>query len=126
MTTADKATRFSSELFDDAAAAGARAQRSARQQLEHWARVGRAVSEQTSVARRRVEAALGGSFPSDLLTPDEAVVFDAELAASIEAGLDEVDFVEQRAARGHRSVTLNDAGEIVEHLPDGSQRLLHG
>lgn len=124
MTSADKATRFSSELFDDAAAAGARAQRSARQQLEHWARVGRAVSDQSSLSRRRIEAALTGTLPSELLDPDESVVFDAEIEAGIEAGLASIDFVEQRAAGGHASVTLNDAGEIVEHLPDGTQRVL--
>jgi hypothetical protein len=40
----DKVTRFSSELVDAAAAEGEREHRSARQQLEHWVRVGREVS----------------------------------------------------------------------------------
>ncbi len=61
---ADKVTRFSSELVDAAATEGERENRSARQQLEHWARVGREVSNQRHVARRRVAA-------SRPLSPDE-------------------------------------------------------
>ncbi|GAC57131.1 hypothetical protein GOHSU_16_00890 [Gordonia hirsuta DSM 44140 = NBRC 16056] len=124
MTSADKVTRFSLDLFDDATVAGQESQRSARQQLEHWARVGRAVSDRSSVARKRIEAALAGTLPSEHLTADEAVVFDAEIAASIESGLDQIDFAARRAATGHTSVTLNDAGEIVEHLPDGTERII--
>ena len=45
--TADRVTRFDADLFDSAAAEGARQSRSAKQQLDHWARVGRAVSANT-------------------------------------------------------------------------------
>ncbi len=45
--TADRVTRFAADLFDSAAAEGARQSRSAKQQLDHWARVGRAVSSAT-------------------------------------------------------------------------------
>ena len=42
--------------------------------LDHWARVGRAVSQQHSAARRRVEAALAGELASDELTLEVGVV----------------------------------------------------
>ena len=42
--TADRVTRVAADLMDSAAAEGARQSRSAKQQLDHWARVGRAVS----------------------------------------------------------------------------------
>jgi len=42
--TADRVTRIAADLMDSAAAEGARQSRSAKQQLDHWARVGRAVS----------------------------------------------------------------------------------
>jgi hypothetical protein len=54
--TADRITRVAADLMDSAAAEGARQSRSAEQQLDHWARVGRAVSSQQTAARRRVEA----------------------------------------------------------------------
>ena len=41
--TADRVTRIAADLMDSAAAEGARQSRSAKQQLDHWARVGRAV-----------------------------------------------------------------------------------
>ena len=40
----DRVTRFAADLLDAAAVKGARQSRSAKQQLDHWARVGRAVS----------------------------------------------------------------------------------
>ena len=54
----DKPTRVAVDLFDSAAAEGRRESRSAKQQLDHWARVGRSVSMHQTAARRRVEAAL--------------------------------------------------------------------
>ncbi|GAB10556.1 hypothetical protein GOARA_060_00070 [Gordonia araii NBRC 100433] len=125
MTAADRVTRFSSDLFDEAVRAGRRENRSARQQLEHWARLGQAVSNQTSAARSRVEAALAGKLPSEQLTHEEAVVFDAEIDTAIDNALPTVDFVKERASLGHRSVTFDD-GALVEHLPDGSRRILPG
>ena len=55
-------TRFEAELFEAAMVEGARQSRSARQQLDHWARVGRAVSSSTSSQRAQVEAALRGEL----------------------------------------------------------------
>ncbi len=59
--TADRVTRVAADLMDSAATEGARQSRSAKQQLDHWARIGRAVSGQHSAARRKVEAALSGA-----------------------------------------------------------------
>ena len=47
---ADRVTRVAADLMDSAAAEGARQSRSAKQQLDHWARGGREVS----VSRRRL------------------------------------------------------------------------
>ena len=82
----DRVTRVAADLVDSAAAEGARQSRSAKQQLDHWARVGRAVSSQHTASRRRVEAALAG--------------------------------------QGITTVALNEAGEIVEHRPDGTAVVL--
>jgi hypothetical protein len=41
----DRVTRVAADLFDSAVVQGARESRSAKQQLDHWARVGRSVSK---------------------------------------------------------------------------------
>lgn len=120
--TADRVTRFAADLLDSAASEGARQSRSAKQQLDHWARVGRAVSSQHSAARKRVEAALAGEIELDTLGPEEGVVFNAEIDAAIQQSLSRADYGAEMARRGVTTVALDDAGAIVEHRPDGSSR----
>ncbi|EME20478.1 TA system antitoxin ParD family protein [Rhodococcus triatomae] len=122
--TADKVTRFSSELFDAAATEGEREHRSARQQLEHWARVGREVSDQRQVARRRVEAALTGRLPVKELSTEEGAVFNAEVAAALEESLAEGNHVTDRAEQGRATIFLDNRGRVVKQLPDGTQIIL--
>ena len=117
---ADRVTRFAADLLDSAAAEGRRQSRSAKQQLDHWARVGRAVSSQHSASRRRVEAALAGNLPVSGLSVEEGVVFNAEVSAAIEESLAGSDYGAVLAGRGITTVALNDAGEIVEYRPDGT------
>ena len=120
----DRVTRMAADLVDSAAAEGARQSRSAKQQLDHWARVGRAVSAQQTAPRRRVEAALAGRVPLGDLTVEEGVVFNAEISAAIEENLARGHYGNALAARGITTVALNDDGDIVEHRPDGSQVVL--
>ncbi|MBP1823016.1 hypothetical protein [Mycobacterium sp. OAE908] len=124
--TADRVTRFAADLLDAAAAEGARQSRSAKQQLDHWARVGRAVSAGQTAARRRVEAALAGDLELAELSEEEGVVFNAEISASIEEQLSSGDYGRVLAGRGVTTVALNDKGEIVEHRPDGTSAVVSG
>ncbi|OCB37184.1 hypothetical protein A9X02_20310, partial [Mycobacterium malmoense] len=84
---ADRVTRVAADLVDSAAAEGARQSRSAKQQLDHWARVGRAVSSHQTASRRRIEAALAGDLDTGQLSDDEGLVFNAEISAAIEESL---------------------------------------
>jgi ParD-like antitoxin of type II bacterial toxin-antitoxin system len=118
--TADRVTRFAADLLDSAAAEGARQSRSAKQQLDHWARVGRAVSSQHTAARRRVEAALAGELELADLSGQEGVVFNAEISAAIQESLADDDYGQVLAARGVTTVALNEDGEMVEYRPDGT------
>lgn len=120
----DRVTRFSADLVEAATAEGARQSRSARQQLDHWVRVGRAVSSGTSAERTRVEQALAGDFALHDLTKQEAVVVHAEITAAIEERLGTTDFGEELAAEGITTVAIDDDGNLVEHSPDGSTSLL--
>jgi ParD-like antitoxin of type II bacterial toxin-antitoxin system len=117
---ADRVTRVAADLVDSAAAEGARQSRSAKQQLDHWARVGRAVSSHQTASRRRVEAALAGNLDTNDLSEDEGLVFNAEISAAIEESLAAAHYGDALAARGITTVALNDDGEIVEYRPDGT------
>lgn len=116
----DRVTRVAADLMDSAAAEGAQQSRSAKQQLDHWARVGRAVSSQHSAARRKIEAALAGETPLCELSAEEGVVFNAEISAAIDEGLTRVHYGKALAARGITTVALDEDGELVEYRPDGS------
>ncbi|MGH3412354.1 MAG: TA system antitoxin ParD family protein [Marmoricola sp.] len=122
--TRDKVTRFAAELVDAAAAEGARQSRSARQQLDHWVRVGRAVSGSTSAARHRVEAALAGQLPLTSLTDEEGVTFNAEIGAAIEENLAGTHYGRTLATEGITTVALDEDGRLVEYDPDGTTRPL--
>jgi hypothetical protein len=121
---ADRVTRVAADLIDSAAAEGARQSRSAKQQLDHWARVGRAVSSHHTAARRRVEAALAGEADLSSLTHEEGVVFNAEVSAAIGEQLAATHYGDLLAARGVTTVALDDAGRIVQYRPDGTSVVL--
>ena len=118
--TADHPTRVASDLFDSAVVEGARENRSARQQLEHWARVGRSVSALHTASRRRVVAALAGNLPVEQLSDEEGVVFASEVESQLEERLRATNLGEVLAARGVTTVALNEEGELTEYRPDGT------
>lgn len=122
--TADRPTRIPSDLFDSAIVEGAKENRSAKQQLEHWARVGRSVCARDSVSRRRVEAALTGSLPVSDLSDEEGIVFDAEVQARVEERLRACDLGAVLGARGLTTVALDEQGDLVEYRPDGTSQKL--
>ena len=122
---ADRVTRVAADLMDSAAAEGARQSRSAKQQLDHWARVGRAISSQQTAARRRIEAAVNGELELRELSVEEGAVFNAEITAAIQEKLAETNYGALLAGRGVTTVALDENGDIVEHRPDGSSTVLN-
>ncbi|WP_141014443.1 TA system antitoxin ParD family protein [Nocardioides sambongensis] len=88
----ERVTRFDEALFETAAAEGSRQSRSARQQLEHWARLGAALSAQVDSPVNRVRLALEGTIAQRDLTLDEARQFDAAIAVRIDDAVAGADF----------------------------------
>ena len=117
----DRPTRVAADLFEAAAAAGARQSRSAKQQLDHWARVGQRLE---ASARRRVDQALAGDLALRDLTFAERSVVNAEIDAAISGAASEISFGEVLAARGVTTVALDEAGHLVRHHPDGTSSTL--
>lgn len=89
---AERLTRFDEALFETAAAEGRRQSRSARQQLEHWARLGAALSAQVESPVNRVRLAVEGTLAQRDLTFDEARQFDAAVAVRIDDAVVLADF----------------------------------
>jgi hypothetical protein len=118
--TADHPTRVTSDLFDSAVVEGARESRSARQQLEHWARVGRSVCALQTASRRRVQAALTGNLAVEQLSDEEGIVFESEVESRLEERLRTTSLGEVLSARGVTTVALNEQGELIEYRPDGT------
>ncbi len=121
---ADRVTRVAADLMDSASVEGARQSRSAKQQLDHWARVGRAVSSHQSASRHRVEAAMAGDLDLADLDADEEVVFNAEITAAIEESLTRANYGDVLSDRGLTLVALDDEGEIVEYRSDGGSSVI--
>jgi hypothetical protein len=117
---ADRPTRVPSDLFDSAVVEGARENRSAKQQLEHWVRVGMSVCARQTASRHRVEAALGGTLPVEDLSDEEGIVFDSEVQSRLESRLRTTNLGAVLAARGVTTVALNEQGELTEYRPDGT------
>src|SRR3954464_11548928 len=111
MTTAaaaDRPTRVAADLLDSAAAEGARQSRSAKQQLDHWARLGRAVSMHETAARRRVEAALAGRLELTDLSVQERAVINAEIDVAIQEHAGRTAYGDVLAREGVTTVALDE------------------
>ena len=122
--TADKPTRVAVDLLESAAVEGARQSRSAKQQLDHWVRVGRAVSTHQTASRQRIEAVLRGKADLAGLSVEERAVANAELDALIQEKGRATSFGSVLAGRGVTTVALDDDANLVEYHPDGSTSLL--
>ncbi|MDO2986933.1 hypothetical protein P5V30_20595 [Mycobacteroides abscessus subsp. abscessus] len=76
------------------------------------------MSSQDNVSRSRVEAALSGQLSMRELTPEEGMVFNAEIEVELERRIAATRLQDElRAEEGMRVVVLNEAGEIVQYPP---------
>lgn len=120
----DKVTRMDADLVDSAIAEGRRQQRTGRQQLEHWALVGRSVTAHETASARRIQAVLDGNLPTTDLSNVEGRIFNAEIRARVTEDLAKADYRSNLAARGVTTVALDEAGRLVEYRPDGTTKVL--
>ncbi len=120
----DRMTRFEVGLFEAAVDEGRRENRSARQQLEHWARLGREISSHETAARSRILAAVRGEIPLSTLEAEERVVANVELDVAIRERAATSAFGRALLKAGVSAVALDDHGVLTEFHPDGSSRPL--
>ncbi|HUY64782.1 MAG TPA: hypothetical protein VMV14_09750 [Acidimicrobiales bacterium] len=118
----DRMTRFDAELFEAAADEGRREHRSARQQLEHWTRMGREFSAHETAARRRMAAAVRGETPLSTLTAEERFVANVELDVAIRERAAAASFGRKLLKAAITAVALDENGVLTEFRPDGTAR----
>lgn len=117
----DRRVRIDAELFEAAQEEGRGEQRSARQQLEHWARLGRAFSAHEPAVRDRIAAAVRGDLPLEALSPVEQSVVNREIGLAIQRQARASSFGRGLVREGVPAVVLDEHGAVVE-LPPGSRR----
>ncbi len=111
-------TRIDGELFEAARTAGETESRSAAQQLDHWARIGRELETSPIVAHASIDRVLRGQAPYDSI-PDEAqavvrVLWEEEIGARIA----KLDFTERLKNAGRAWAEADEDGNPVVRAPD--------
>jgi len=119
--------KLSKELVDDARHDAAAFQRSVGGQVEHWARIGRAVESAPGTSLSRVRAALEGRFdPNDLNELEwpifDELQFDALLADNVDTAAVQAKAVAAYAKLGARPGAVGDdeSGRLTRVRDDGS------
>jgi hypothetical protein len=113
-------TRVTTELFETAKVVGDMTSRSAAQQIEHWARIGREVELASTLAQRDITAVLSGAMEYDELGTEEQAVVRARWASLMKERRESLDLVRDFGLRNETYVDLDDQGRIVRHAPDGA------
>lgn len=117
-------TRVAGDIATTAKAVAAAENRSAAEQISHWARIGMQVERSGSIANRRVLAVATGEAQFSSLTDEERVAAHAMVDARISELAASQSFGPAARAEGHSTVSLDEDGNLIEIAADGSRRPL--
>lgn len=110
-------TRIETDLFESAQQYGALTSRSAAQQVNHWARIGRALEFAPGVSQRRIVEVLVGAGHYDDLSDEEQAIVRVEWAERTEARRRSLNFAAEFAAVGRSYAELDEFGVVVVREP---------
>lgn len=115
-------TRIDGNLFEAARVAGERNSRSAAQQLDHWARIGRELETSPSVTHHSIEGVLSGNVGYDTLGEQAQAIVRAEWDVRISAKIAGLNFEEQLTKAGKPWAEADGAGALKMHgTPSSAQ-----
>ncbi|HEX5586151.1 MAG TPA: hypothetical protein VFZ17_02490 [Acidimicrobiia bacterium] len=117
-------TRVTADVAANAASVAPTENRTVTEQINYWVRLGMQVERSTSVASRRVLAAVAGEAQFSTLTPDERTVAHATIDARVAERVAEQRFGPAARKAGQVTVSIDDDGTLVEITPDGGRRPL--
>src|SRR3954447_3121 len=106
-------TRFDTGLLQSAKSAGQRSQRSAAQQLAHWARLGQELEASGAVSARDINRVLAGQISYDEVGEREQAVVRTEWRESIDEGISGLDLRTAFADQGRTQASEADADGTV-------------
>lgn len=122
-STASTPTRLDKDVYAAAKVAASLTGRTVAEQLSHWAKVG---SEVEAIAllelRRRRQTAqdLLDGRDYDQLSADEQALVRTAWDEQMDQRLATSDVAADKHAAGQPVITLDDDGNVVRHLPDGT------
>jgi len=111
------AVKISSELVASARQESAVWSRSMTQQIEYWARLGRALERSPSVSLSRVQAALQAELPFDELNADERALVLGRLEATVFDPRGDATLQRELREAGHAFTAMDDKGSVVKVSP---------
>jgi hypothetical protein len=110
-------TRVDEDLFASAQMVGAIMDRSAAQQITHWARIGRELEATAEVSHRAIAEVLANGSRYDDLSEQEQAVVRAEWWHRLEARRAQLDLARRFAQEGRSYVELDERGRVVTRKP---------
>jgi len=108
-----KPLRVDDDLMEAAKTTGAVMSRSAAQQINHWARIGRELENSPSVRHMDVMSVLSGVFSYDDLGTHEQALVRAAWEEELDAASSGVDMAKKFAAAGETWTELDSEGRVV-------------
>lgn len=111
-------TRVNQELFEAAKAAGQVHSRSAAQQLDHWARIGRELEASPAVTHDQVARVLAGDASYDALGDRAQAIVRAAWDQSLPDRLAGLNFEDRLNAAGEPWAEADAEGNVVMRQPD--------
>jgi hypothetical protein len=106
-------TRIDQALFDAAKAAGELQSRSATQQLDHWARIGRELEASPTVTHDSIARVLAGQAPYDALGDRDQAVVRVSWDQQITERIGGLDFEGQLRTAGRPWPEADADGNVV-------------
>jgi hypothetical protein len=119
-------TRIDQELVDAAKVVGARHSRSAAQQLDHWARIGREFETAPATTRRAIDDVLSGRASYDSLPDTAQATVRATWAESIRDDVAALDLRDELTPLGEPWPEADATGSLVMRQPNRAGRKTHG
>lgn len=109
--------RIDQELFAEAQAHGRQSSRSAAQQIDYWARIGKELEASSAISHRDIERVLAGDGNYDALSERAQAIVRAEWDERVEARRAALNFEEEFAAAGRRWTDAHADGTLVSRGP---------
>lgn len=110
-------TRIDGDLFDAAKAAGQVHSRSAAQQLDHWARIGRELEASPAVTHDAIERVLTGRLGYDEVDERAQAIVRASWDEQIAGRIAGLDFTGRLDASGQAWAEGDEGGDVVVRQP---------